>query len=46
MWACQKKGWKGYSDAQLKENHFRIANALIEAGANINSKAKVKSSTG
>ncbi len=41
MWACQNKGWKGYTDAQLKENHFKIAKALIEAGADINREAKV-----
>ncbi len=41
MWACQKKGWKGYTDAELKENHFKIAKALIEAGADINREAKV-----
>ncbi len=40
MWACQKKGWKGYTDAQLKENHFKIAKALIEAEADINREAK------
>lgn len=42
MWACQmKQGWKGYTKEELKDNHYKIAVALVDAGADINHEAVV-----